>query len=741
MKNDFDFIKDKIDESGVKAPSHMNEGFVLHKLDGVQPAAAPDPAYTAQPQPKVVELKPKRRYGKVTAIAAAFVAVAVLGTALAVHFTKQPAAPAVSQTTGLIQFETREQVQEAIEKLSSRNARYTGYAVSDEEYGAAERDMNFAPAASPDGAASGSGGDSGKGAGSTGLSSAAPESHSETYKQVEGVDEGDIIKTDGRYIYVAEYSYSPDTYDDTSCVCVFPAKPGVTDPILRIVPGENYAKPAQQSTADEATPDESVKPAEPADTDIEPDDDDQDDRMYIREFFIKDGRLVILCSCYTGTSYGGVSYDDITRVYVYDAANMNNVTLLDTFTQSGSYTSSRMIGDVLYLVTNEYSVTGIPCCGRGETPDEMYPSCIYSVEDPYEESFLIVSSYDTLDRTASTDSKAVLGLGSDIYCSEDNLYIAAEDYSRYFRLYYDVDYKSYDGVLTYGADEDDEEEEEYKPKTKIFKVSLSDGIAFTAYGEVEGTTNNQYSFDEHDGYLRVATTSWNEDYEDINNLYVLDDSLNIVGSVTGFAEDESIKAVRYVGDTAYVITYEQTDPLFVIDLSSPSAPTILGEVKISGFSTMLVPVDENTILGLGINTGESDYTTMEVQNGFKLALFDVSDKAAPQVLDSRSYVDYSSEVMYNPRALVYNPERGDYLVPLSYYHYDYNYSDYDYMQSKYEQYGAVLNFRVEDGRLVETELYITDHDSIDRCVYVGDTIYMTYTDDNGAAHLDSVSYR
>ena len=749
MKNDFDFIKDKIDESGVKAPSHMNEGFVLHKLDGIQPAAAPDPAYTTQPQPKVVELKPKRRYGKVTAIAAAFVAVAVLGTALAVHFAKKPAAPAVSQTTGLIQFETREQVQAAIEKLSSRNALYTGYAVSDEEYGAAERDMNFAPAVSPDGAASGSGGDSGKGAGSTGLSSAAAQSHSETYKQVEGVDEGDIIKTDGRYIYVAEYSYNPDTYDDSSCVCVFPAKPGVTDPILRIVPGENYAKPAQQSTADEATPDEAAEPTDPT----KPDDGDDlngYDYLYINEFYIKDSRLIILCSCYSYTKYfGGYGYGSagVTRAYVYDVADMNSVRLLDTFTQSGSYTSSRMIGDTLYIVTNEYDMDGIPVCGRGETPDEMYPSCIYSVEDPYEESFLIVSSYNTLDRTASTDSKAVLGLGSDIYCSEDNLYIAAADYSRYYRLY-EVDYGA-DSVITYGADEEDDEDDFETIKTKIFKVSLSGGVSFTAYGEVEGTTNNQYSFDEHDGYLRVATTSWNEDYEDINNLYVLDDSLNIVGSVTGFAEDESIKAVRYVGDTAYVITYEQTDPLFVIDLSSPTSPTILGEVKISGFSTMLVPVDENTILGLGVNTGESDYTTMEVQNGFKLALFDVSDKADPQVLDSRSYVDYNSEVMYNPRALVYNPERDDYLVPLSYYHYDYTVIE-DYIGDevdKYwkptdlEQYGAVLNFRVEGGKIVETELYITDHDCIDRCVFVGDTIYMTYTDDNGAVHLDSVSYR
>ena len=89
---------------------------------------------------------------------------------------------------------------------------------------------------------------------------------------------------------------------------------------------------------------------------------------------------------------------------------------------------------------------------------------------------------------------------------------------------------------------------------------------------------------------------------------MLDSGLNQIGAVEGFAKDESIKAVRYMGDTAYVITYEETDPLFVIDLSTPSDPQILGKVKISGFSTMLVPIDENTVLGIGYNTDNVYYT-------------------------------------------------------------------------------------------------------------------------------------
>lgn len=749
MKNDFDFIKDRIDNSGINAPAHMDESFVHDRIDGIRPQVVPIEAAPAQHAQHAKQTK-KRRTGRITAIAAAVVAVAVLGTALTVHFTRNKAAdplqPAgeVSQTNGLIRFSSYDEVHAAVDQLRSHTAQYTNeYDTVDEEGEVkgigmpAGIDDKVGTSASPDradGALNGS------------------DDHSETYKQVEGVDEADVIKTDGRYIYVAEGVWLNDRY--SSRVSVFQAKSGVTEPFRYIVPGESYSKEPPASTGDEATPDESDEPQTIGTA----------DGGSVIDMYLVDDRLVILCrfggyAVDYGYARGGSYYaaENKTRAYVYDVADMDHVRLLDTFTQSGSYTSSRMIGDTLYLVTNEYDLDDIPVCGRGDDPAQVNADCIYSVEDPSISSFLIVSAYDTGDKTSTTDSKAVLGLGSDVYCSTDNLYISAADYSGYYMDYvleYSPEFKDGDdAVITYGADgsASDGKAEVFTPKTKIFKVSLSDGVNFTAYGEIEGRTNDQYSFDEYNGYLRVAATSNNSDYEDINNLYVLDGDLDIVGSVTGFAETESIKAVRYVGNTAYVITYEQTDPLFVIDLSLPTAPAILGEVKISGFSTMLVPIDENTILGLGVNTGEADYTDLEVQNGFKLALFDVSDKSSPKVLDSKSYVNFSSQVMYNPKALVYNPGRGDYLVPLDYYYYDdsdeyesYGDDDYDAWQSFYdahtEQYGAVLNFRVEGGSIVVTDLHVTEYDSISRCVYVGDTVFVIRFDDSGAAHLDSFSY-
>ena len=413
-------------------------------------------------------------------------------------------------------------------------------------------------------------------------------------------------------------------------------------------------------------------------------------------------------------------------VQVYDVSDINNITLLDSMTQSGYYNSSRMIGDTLYTVTSYYAYDDnyIPCCGESASPDQIPADCIYAVKDPVSENFLVVSAYDTINYDAQTESKAVFGGAQDIYCNLENMYIYSTDYSYSYENYWDGGYYA------------------NSAKSRILKVDLTDGISFTAYTEIDGYIDDQYALDEYNGNLRVATTSY-EDDRDVNNLFVLDENLNTIGSVTDFAENESIKAVRYMGDTAYVITYEQTDPLFVIDLSDPASPAILGEVKISGFSTMLVPIDENTILGLGYHTEEEDYIDIEVQEGFKLALFDVSDKANPQVLDSVSFVDYDSSVQYNPKALVYNPDRNDYVIPLNYHHYEYTYDDDYYYDSRYEYRGGMLNFKVENGKLNIISQYKADYeDDVERCVYIDDTVYMTHGSYYGdGIKIDSVKYQ
>ena len=679
MKNDFDLIKEKIDNSGITAPEQLSESAVRAMIE--------------DRQPKPVELKPKRTRKAVAAIAASFVIVAAAGVILGTQLSKPPVVTEpVSSGPQLKTFDSYDDVKAAVEKANSSNDGWgwrLGRMSLEEDYAVSDAESS--------GSATGSSG-SASGTGGSSAGSGASDSYSETYKQVAGVDEADIIKTDGKYIYCV------DNYGYGSCVRIFTAD-GANSRLVTELDAEDHAP---------STPDEAAKIRR---------DYYYYDSFTVSNMYLCDGRMVLLC-------VDNNSSETMTVAQVYDISDIGNIRLLDSFSQSGSHSASRMIGDTLYIVSTYYPYGDriIPLCGSGSDPEQIPCDCVYSLEDPDNGSFLVVSAYNTKDYGALTESKAILGAVDDIYCNENNLYIYANRYDYRAQEWY--------GKLLYGSS---------GMTTQILKVNLTDGLSFTAFAEVDGYIDDRYALDEYEGYLRVATTSSQGD-KDVNNLYVLDENLNTIGSVTGFARNESIKAVRYMGDTAYVITYEQTDPLFVIDLSDPAAPAILGEVKISGFSTMLVPIGDDLVLGLGYHTQEEDYIDMEVQEGFKLALFDVSDKANPKVLDSKSFVDCYSEVQYDPKALVYNPDRGDYVVPLNYAHYgwrDYTIVDdaeiddgYTAPQDKDVYYGGMLNFKVENGGIKIIDRYQTEKtDSVQRCVYVGDTVYMTYADADGIALL------
>ena len=173
----------------------------------------------------------------------------------------------------------------------------------------------------------------------------------------------------------------------------------------------------------------------------------------------------------------------------------------------------------------------------------------------------------------------------------------------------------------------------------------------------------QFSMDESGGYFRVASTSFS-DSGTVNNLYVLDQSLKQVGSVEDLAPGESIKSVRYLGDTAYVVTFREVDPLFAIDLSTPSKPKVLGQLKTPGFSEYLHPVDSSTLIGFGTNTTVAENGAV-MENGMKLSLFDVSDPLHPK----ESQVFYlgnqgsSSEGKENHKAFFYDGQRGQIGFP------------------------------------------------------------------------------
>ncbi len=165
-------------------------------------------------------------------------------------------------------------------------------------------------------------------------------------------------------------------------------------------------------------------------------------------------------------------------------------------------------------------------------------------------------------------------------------------------------------------------------RTHVLRLSLDGGLAEVATGTVPGRVNDQFSFDVHDGNLRVATTvGEGTRVESANDVYVLDVSdLSIVGSVTGMGEGQRVYGVRFVGDRGYVITYRQVDPLHVLDLSSPADPEETGTLKLPGFSRYLHPLDDGRVLGVGEEDGK-----------VKAVIFDVSNPENPRIDHSRVF--------------------------------------------------------------------------------------------------------
>jgi uncharacterized secreted protein with C-terminal beta-propeller domain len=237
---------------------------------------------------------------------------------------------------------------------------------------------------------------------------------------------------------------------------------------------------------------------------------------------------------------------------------------------------------------------------------------------------------------------AFLGYTNTLYASTDAIYLVSDRYP-----------------IFYGFDR-------YETRSAIYRFDLNDGVTYDAFGFIKGTPLNQFSLSEYDGYLRIATTegsSWQENTD--NRLYTLkayQHHLLIEGVLGGLGEKgEMIRSVRFMGPRGYIVTFRQTDPFYTLDLSDPTHPQKVGELKVDGFSSYLHPINEDLILGIG-----RDATPEGRQLGLKLELFDISDFASPKSLDSYTLpYNYAwSEVEHNHKALAYR--NTDHLIAFAY---------------------------------------------------------------------------
>ncbi len=207
-----------------------------------------------------------------------------------------------------------------------------------------------------------------------------------------------------------------------------------------------------------------------------------------------------------------------------------------------------------------------------------------------------------------------------------------------------------------------------RSSTSIHKFSIENGkINHVAQGAVHGKLLNQFSMDEYDSNLRLATTIdvYAQKRIQYNNVYVLDSNLNTVGRIEKIAKDEKIYSSRFMGDKLYLVTYKQMDPFFVIDLSNPKEPAVLGELKIPGYSSYLHPYDQNIIIGIGKQTEQNSWGGVETK-GVKISLFNVQDLQKPKEIDYMEFGSSGSDsaVLYDHKAFLLDKSKGLLVLPL-----------------------------------------------------------------------------
>ena len=600
---DYEYIKDRFDRDGISAPDSLSKEAMMARLDEANPAKKPE-----DPREKITAGKSPKKTWRRPLIAVAACACLALGL-IPVVKAVLPANGGNSQLTadanGLYQFQSYRELDRHLKSMG-KQAETEGFGKTDGMTLDGENETDYADSAEAPNMVTGNGYQAKSEEASDGAGSS---DHSNTYTQVDGVDEADVVKTDGKNIYFVSRMENQ--------VIIAEAANGKAHRIASVSGGETCSD--------------------------------------IQDIYVHDGKLILVGT--KDQSVGNETYAPISLVQacavVYDITDPTKPEEVSSFAQTGYLISSRMVGNYVYLVSNEgvYDYTlenHAPALTYGGETSRLPIEDISCIPDSTSPDFTVIGSLNTATGKSdekSVKAKAILGGSSEIYCSKDTLYVTTPVYE-----------ESRPGIFNSGYGD---------LRTRVLRVSLSKGkIRSTATQTVKGRINNQFSMDESGDYFRIATTAWNGE-TDANNLFILDKKLKLVGSLENFAKDEHIEAVRFIGDKAYVITYEQIDPLFIIDLAKPTDPVIKGHVEISGFSTLLVPSGKDHLLGLGFST--EDTATGESAEGVKLALFDVSHPMSPKVSDSLEFPGMSSAVQYDHKALLVGPGSSFYAIPFTRY--------------------------------------------------------------------------
>ncbi|MCM3601468.1 beta-propeller domain-containing protein [Robertmurraya korlensis] len=522
-------------------------------------------------------------------------------------------------------------------------------------------------------------------------SKASGQEVSSTNVQVQGIDEADIVKTDGEYIYQ------------------------VVDGRVNIISAKSAEKMEHVASI------QFQKNFSPS------------------QLFLDKGQLLIIGYSYSYENNAAekkiavdslyAPMNEMTRALVYDVKDPSRPTLEREISLEGYLSSARKIGSKVYLIANHFPQYWLledddgvdlrprysDSVNKEEATSVSYDEIQY-IPGSKEANYTTIAAFDLSLPTQEAKITTYLGSGGQLYMSKENLYLA----------------------LTNWRSSDEQREEAFTPNTMIYKFRVNQlDVTFQGNTEVVGTVLNQFSMDEHNGFFRVATTegnSWDESKPSKNHLIVFDKDLKQVGRLSDLAKGERIYSARFMGDRIYIVTFKETDPLFVIDASEPSNLTILGELKIPGFSNYLHPYDENHIIGFGYDTKlvtmEGEKEPRILTEGVKLSLFDISDVRNPkekftEIIGGRGTY---SPLNYDHKALLYNTENGLFAFPINVYE---SVKGNEYEQKFIFQGAYVYNVSLDKGFSLKSkishmkgkELYEEWENEIQRLVYIDEQLY------------------
>lgn len=437
--------------------------------------------------------------------------------------------------------------------------------------------------------------------------------YSTTNIQVENVDEADIVKTDGEYVY----ALSNDT--------------------VYII----YARDAKNMTV--------VSKIQ-----------EMGSNVYPEDLIIQNNKLIVISG-----------NNDATFVKIFSLADKVNPKKIKSFKINKKYYTSRYINGILYVISSGYldDEENLQYVEDGQNIEPATPN-VYKIKDVKSKKQTVITSYNLSEVDSKIKVQSYLMDVENAYISEHNMYLIDNGYSGASSNLTLSNLYGIKGVFGLS----DVEYEKKSTNSTIYKFNFKeDGtIDYQTKNTIKGRTIDQFSLDEKDGNLRVALYT-----TDGSRIVVLDENLEQLGETMYLAEGEKMYSARFMGDRAYLVTYKTIDPLFSIDLSDPRNPKVLGELKIPGYSTYLQPYDENHIIGFGFQTEETvkrnSYgrviSTESNITGMKMALFDVSDISNPKVLSEEviGNTKTNSTILENHKALLFDKEKNLLAIPVKNY--------------------------------------------------------------------------